>query len=110
MAVRTGWKKISVEENPHVAGDSGLYAKQFTIALSPAEVAANTCAEQEFDCADLAVGDIVTVNKPTAQAGLGIAGFRAGAGHLYINFNNPTAAGITPTAAEVYKVLAIRQG
>jgi hypothetical protein len=78
-------------------------------ALTPAAVAANTTAEQIFAVSGLAVGDVVFVNKPSAQAGLGIAGARvSSAGNLAITFVNATAASITPTAGETYQVGGIR--
>lgn len=82
----------------------------FTPSLTPAAVAANTTAEQTFTVTGLAVGDkIVTVSKPTAQAGLGIVGWRVSAlNTLAITFSNNTAAGITPTAAETYTVVSLR--
>lgn len=76
------------------------------ITISPVIVATITTAEQTFACNGLAVGDFVAVVKPTAQAGLGIVGARVTAANtLGITFDNPTAAGITPTAAETYLVL-----
>jgi hypothetical protein len=76
------------------------------LTLSPALVAANTTAEQLFALAGVAVGDFVSVTKPTAQAGLGICGSRvSSAGNIGVTFNNNTVAGITPTAAETYLVL-----
>lgn len=79
-------------------------------ALSPAQVDANTTAEQTFTVAGIKVGDIVNVNKPTAQAGIGIVGCRASAANqVGITFSNNTAGGITPTAAETYKFTATRQ-
>lgn len=81
-------------------------------ALTPVAVAANTSAEQTFNPAAFAsfvTGDTVIVNKPTAQAGLGIVGARISAnGTLAITFGNFTAAPITPTAGEAYAVTAIR--
>lgn len=76
--------------------------------LSPAIVAANTTAEQSFAVTGLLANDMVFVNKPTAQAGLGIVGTRVTAGALLITFSNNTAAGITPTAGEVYRVTYLR--
>lgn len=72
--------------------------------LSPAQVAANTSAEQTFTVTGLAVGDIVsTINKPTAQAGLGIVGQRVSAANtIAITFANFTGVAITPTASEAY--------
>lgn len=75
------------------------------VALTPVIVATITVAEQTFTVAGLNVGDFVSVTKPTTQAGLGIAGARVSAANtLAIAFVNPTAAGITPTAAEVYQI------
>ena len=81
-----------------------------SVTLSPAEVAANTSAEQTFTVNGLRTGDFVSLNKPTAQAGLGIVGARVSAANtLAITFGNYTASGITPTAAQVYLVLVARK-
>jgi hypothetical protein len=72
-------------------------------ALSPAAVAINTTAEQTFAVGLLASDIVVSIQKPTAQAGLGIVGWRnAGAGNVGITFSNNTGVAITPTAAELY--------
>jgi hypothetical protein len=77
--------------------------------LSPAIVAANTTAEQTFSITGLQIGDVVNVNKPTSQAGLGIVGARVSAANtIAITFSNNTASGITPTASEVYVVNVVR--
>jgi hypothetical protein len=71
--------------------------------LSPAQVAANTTAEQTFTVNGLLVGDQVAVTKPTTQAGIGIVNARVSAANtLAIAFSNNTGGGITPTASEVY--------
>ena len=76
-----------------------------SVTLSPAQVAANTTAEQTFTVPGLKTGDFVDVNKPTAQAGLGLAGVRVSAANtLAITFSNNTASPITPTASEIYSV------
>jgi hypothetical protein len=86
----------------------------FEQALTPAAVAANTSAEQTFTITvpgiTFAVGDqLVDVNKPTAQAGIGIVGWRvSGANAVGITFGNFTAGAITPTAGEVYKFTVLR--
>lgn len=53
-------------------------------------------------------GDVILgVNKPTQQAGLGIANYRVDPtvpDKFYIAFVNPTAATVTPTASEVYLI------
>lgn len=81
-----------------------------SLALSPSAVSANTTAEQTFTASGVAVGDVViAVNKPTAQAGLGIVGFRVTAANTVgITFSNNTAGSITPTAAETYLVALYR--
>lgn len=77
----------------------------FNLTLSPAAVANATSAEQTFTMTGLLTTDYVAVNKPTAQAGLGIVGTRvSAAGVLAITFGNFTSATITPTASEVYIV------
>ena len=80
-----------------------------SVTLSPSAVSANTSAEQTFTVNGLQVGDHVVVSKPSAQAGLGVVGFRVSAANtLAITFGNFTASPITPTANEVYKVLLSR--
>lgn len=80
-----------------------------SVTLSPAAVSGNTSAEQTFAVNGLLAGDHVSVNKPTAQAGLGIVGYRVSADNtLAITFGNFTAGSITPTASEVYRVLVSR--
>lgn len=76
-----------------------------SVVLSPAIVAANTSAEQTFTLPGLKVGDVVDINKPSAQAGLVIGSCRVSAANtIGITFGNLTAAGITPTAGETYLV------
>lgn len=92
---------------------SGVYTAtrlaKFSAVLSPVAVAANTTAEQIFAVAGVSVGDVLQVNKPTSQAGLGIVGVRvSSAGNVGINFSNNTAAPITPTAAETYLFSAMQ--
>lgn len=80
-----------------------------SVTLSPALVAANTTAEQTFTVPGLKTGDFVDINKPTAQAGLSIAGVRVSAANtLAINFGNHTGVAITPTASESYLVCYAR--
>jgi hypothetical protein len=80
----------------------------WSVALSPAQVSANTTAEQTFSITGLKTSMTVFVNKPTAQAGLGIVGARISAADtLAITFANVTGAPITPTAAETYSIATI---
>jgi hypothetical protein len=74
-----------------------------TAVLSPAGVGPNTTYEQEFTVSGVYPGQAVFVNKPTTQAGLIITNCRAAGPNLVaIQFQNLTAATITPTAAETY--------
>ena len=73
------------------------------LTISPAQVAANTTAEQTFTLSGLLPGDVVSVTKPTTQAGLGIVNSRVTAANtIGITFANTTAGGLTPTAGETY--------
>jgi TRAP-type mannitol/chloroaromatic compound transport system permease large subunit len=77
-------------------------------------VAANTTAEQTFSGlgTGLLGGDVIVgINKPTAQAGLGIVGARVDASvadKFYVTFSNNTASPIVPTASEVYALIVGR--
>ena len=70
-------------------------------------IGANTTQERDFTVAGLLATDIiVAINKPTAQAGLGIVGMRVKAANtLSITYINATASAIVPTA-EAYSVVA----
>jgi hypothetical protein len=76
----------------------------YTASLSPAIVAANTTAEQTFTVSGVTTSDTcISVVKPTAQAGLGIVGWRITATDtIGIVFSNNTGSGITPTATQTY--------
>jgi hypothetical protein len=81
----------------------GLGTYKLTATLSPASVAATTAVEQCFTVTGARVGDLLQVNKPTAQAGLDIGGVRVSANNTAcITFTNPTASPIIPTASEAY--------
>ena len=78
-------------------------ALQTTAVLTPAAVGANSTSEQQFAVSGVWPGQIVFVNKPTAQAGLVITNCRVVTNNLVaIQFQNLTGATITPTAAETY--------
>lgn len=73
------------------------------VTCTPASVAPNTTAEQAFAVTGAATGQVVAVQKPTTQAGLGIVNARVSAsGSVSICFANDTAATITPTETETY--------
>jgi len=73
---------------------------------SPLSVAANTTAEQLLTVTGvaLATDHCIGVSKPTAQAGLGIVGWRVAADNtIGVTFNNNTGVGILPTASQTYQ-------
>ena len=80
----------------------------YSEALTPASVAANTTAEQTFTVNGLVISDIVTVNKPSLDAGIGIVNVRVSAANtLAITYINATASPVVPTA-ETYNIMSVR--
>jgi hypothetical protein len=80
----------------------------YSVALTPASVAANTTAEQTFTVEGLVINDILTVNKPSLDAGLGIVNVRVSAADtLAITYINATGSPIVPTS-ETYKIVSTR--
>lgn len=80
----------------------------YSESLSPASVAANTTAEQTFTVNGLSTNDILTVNKPSLNAGLGIVNVRVSAiNTLAITYSNNTGGAIVPTT-ETYKIVSTR--
>jgi hypothetical protein len=104
-AFSDGTNLVSIETD---YGQAGVTV--YSPTLSPVAVAANTTAEQALTVTGLAATDLIlSVSKPTAQAGIGIVGWRvSGANTLALTFVNATGGSITPTASEVYKVIALR--
>jgi hypothetical protein len=95
------------------AGVIATYSSQQT----PAAVAQSTTAEQTFTVQSgtgatmlLASGDLLFVNKPTSQAGLGVGNVRVSAsnqiGITYVNV--PAGGNITPTGSQSYGIVALR--
>ena len=75
------------------------------VTWSPASVAANTSVEQTVSVPGVVANQdfVLEVMKPTAQAGLSIAGARVSAADtVSVLFVNSTAAPIVPTASQSY--------
>ena len=99
------------------AGISTTYSSFQTAALS-AGVATITSAETGLTVMQGTVtnsrvlvtsGDMIYINKPTSQAGLGVGNVRVSASNVVgVTFNNTTAATITPTVNQTYTFVAIR--
>lgn len=81
-----------------------------SVALTPSAVGANTTAQQTFTVTGVKTTDVViSVEKPSHQAGIGIVGARVTAADTVgITFSNNTGAGITPTAGETYDFVIAR--
>lgn len=57
----------------------------------------------------IAAADMIYINKPTSQAGLGVGNVRVSAANVVgVTMANWTAATITPTVNQVYTIVAIR--
>ena len=86
-----------------------LRLRYTNVTLSPASVAADTTAEEIFAVPIARLDDAVAaVNKPTAQAGLGIVGARVSSeGNVAITFSNNTGSAIVPTASESYTFVLV---
>lgn len=88
-----------------------MAVRRFRATLSPAVVATIVTAEQAFTVGpggyDINAA-FVGVTKPTHQSGGMPCHARvSSATQLAITFVNPTAAGVTPTASEVYQFVMI---
>lgn len=81
----------------------------YSTTQSPTQVLTITTTESLLTVTGIGATDLVYVNKPTNQAGLGIVGVRASAANqIGITFGNYTGATLTPTASQVYTVVAIK--
>lgn len=79
--------------------------RRFNIG-SPASVPTISTLAHSVTVNGLAVGDFVAVVKPTEQTGLAVTSARVSAPNtLIVNYVNPTAGGIVPTASETYLLL-----
>lgn len=97
-------------------GQNGGAIATYSSTQSPAIVNTITTGERTMTvqtgtgfAMQIATTDLVYVNKPTSQAGLGVGNVRASAANqVAVTFNNPSAGNITPTASEVYGIVALR--
>lgn len=78
--------------------------------FSTLSVAATTTAEQTTTIAGLqSVSSVVFPNKPTAQTGLGIVGYRVSAANtLGLTFANVSTAAIVPTSTDNWQILEVK--
>lgn len=101
-------------QNPSQAMVQGLHIGDVASYNANAGALANavtiTCNEVTITATGVLATDMVVgVSKPTAQAGMGIAGIRITANDtIGINLCNPTAANVVPTANQTYAVACVR--
>lgn len=87
--------------------DTGLLTK-YQALLATSSIAATTTAEVTSSCTGLLATDVVAVNKPAAQAGLGVVGYRVSAANqLAVTFSNISSGAITNTASDTWDVIGV---
>jgi hypothetical protein len=80
----------------------------FTVTLSPAQVSANTSAEESFTVTGLRSNDHVFISGPAQTAGIVIGNARASARDtISITFGNCSGSPATPTSGS-YNIIAFR--
>lgn len=80
----------------------------YSQTITPASVGAATVAEQTFTVTGLTTADKVIVNPGAISNAIGIGGWRVSAADtLAVQFINPTAGALTPTAG-TWTILALR--
>lgn len=85
-----------------------LNAVVVSVDINLVEQSANTTAERTVTIPGVRPGDLVFVNKPSMNTGLGVVNARASAvDQIAITFGNFTGSGIDP-ALETYLILIIR--
>lgn len=99
-------------------GQAGGVISTYGTSQSPAAVAPNTSAEVGLTVQSgtvtntrilITTGDLLYINKPTSQAGLGVGNIRVSASNVAgVTFSNATAATVTPTSTQTYGIVAIR--
>lgn len=87
--------------------DNGTLTK-YQVTLTTGSVGATTTLETTSTVTGIAVGDVIAINKPAAQAGIGVAGYRVSAANtIGVNYTNISSGAITPTATDAYDVIGI---
>ncbi len=87
--------------------DNGTLTK-YQVTLSTGSVGATTTLETTSTVTGILAADVIAVNKPAAQAGLGIAGYRVTAANaIGVNYTVISSGAITPTSTDAYDVIGI---
>jgi len=92
-----------------VIADNFPYLRVYSESLNPTAVGANSEDTQTFTITGLSTNDVVFMNPPALDTGIGIMYYRVSAADtLQIRFRNFTGGSINP-AAGTYNIVAIRK-
>lgn len=99
-----------------VRGQAAGVVTSYSTTQSPTAVTLNTTVASAMTVQSgtgatnlPATTDLFFLNKPTAQAGLGVGNiYGSSSNTVNVNFSNFTGSTVTPTASEVYKIVGIR--
>lgn len=87
--------------------DNGTLTK-YQHTLTTGSVGATTTLETTSTVTGILAADVIAVNKPAAQTGLGIAGYRVTAADtIGVNYTVISSGAITPTSTDAYDIIGI---
>jgi len=87
--------------------DSGTLTK-YQHTLTTGSVAATTTLETTSTVTGVLTGEVIAINKPALQAGLGIVGYRVSAADtIGVTYTNISTGAITPTSTDAYDIISI---
>lgn len=93
------WLGVLCREFPRV--------RVYSVAINPTQVNANSESTQTFTVTGLATNDVIYLNSPALEAGIGIMYYRVSATDtLQVRFRNFTAGNIDP-ASGTWTIIAI---
>ena len=80
----------------------------FSISVTVASIAADTCAEQIYAVTGILATDIIVVNPQLFDTAIGLAGYRvSSAGNVGLNFVNPTGDAIFEGASTEFEIVVV---
>ena len=108
IAQPSGSNQAAISGGVSGVGTAAGALTTYSSTQSPSSVATITTAEQSITVTGVLSTDMVIINKPTSQAGLGLCAGRVSAANtVKLVFANVSAGTLTPTASEVYLVTTI---
>lgn len=89
--------------------DNSVYIRVYSVTLDPASIGATSEDTQTFTVTGLSTNDIIFLNPPALNAGIGIMYYRVSAADtLQIRFRNFTG-GSVDIASATWNIIAIRK-